>query len=297
MRLLLTGAEGQLGGFLAPHLNSLGQLVTTSLEGGDRPCDLTDPAALGALLEEVRPEVIVNPAAWTAVDAAEEQPEAADRLNRIVPEALAAWCARHEALLVHYSTDYVFDGRPGRPWTEQDKPCPVSVYGRSKLAGEKAVLDSGARALILRTAWLYSACPGNFLSAILARAGRGDALQVVSDQIGSPTWAGSLAAMSADLLRAQAHHQGAVILHAADRGCMSWHEFAVLAVNMAAQSAVIDEAVAVEPINSSQWPQKAKRPSWSVLGVEAMEAACGRQLPTTKQALSACLNQWKSTRC
>ncbi|MEE4638465.1 MAG: dTDP-4-dehydrorhamnose reductase [Wenzhouxiangella sp.] len=297
MRLLLTGAEGQLGRHLAPLLAPIGQLVTTSLAGGDRPCDLTDAAALDALLDEVRPEVIVNPAAWTGVDAAEEQPESADRLNRILPEALAAWCQQHAALLVHYSTDYVFDGQPGRPWTEHDAPNPVSVYGRSKREGEQAVLASGARALVLRTAWLYSACPGNFLSAILARASTGDALRVVRDQIGSPTWAGSLAEMTADLLRVRGQRNGAVILHAADRGCMSWHEFATMAVKMAAEADVIKRAVTVEPIDSSQWPQRAKRPSWSVLNVEAMEAACGRRLPTTEQALSVCLNQWKSITC
>ncbi|NDY96744.1 dTDP-4-dehydrorhamnose reductase [Wenzhouxiangella limi] len=293
MKLLLTGAEGQLGFHLVPYLARLGELVTTSRRSGDRPADLTDPAALSRLLDAVRPDVIVNPAAWTAVDAAEEQPEAADRLNRWLPETLADWCRHNGALLVHYSTDYVFHGAPGRPWTERDVTDPVSVYGYTKRAGERAVLGSGARAVVLRTAWLYSACPGNFLSAILARAGRGEGLRVVSDQIGSPTWAGSLAEMTADLLRNDLARPGGSILHAADRGCMSWHDFAGMAVTMAAERGLIDEAVPVEPIDSSQWPQKAARPCWSVLDVAAMEAACGRQLPTTKQALSACLDQWK----
>lgn len=297
MKLLLTGAEGQLGRHLAPRLARLGQLATTSLHGGDRPCDLGDPLAIADLLDQVSPEVIVNCAAWTAVDAAEDQPDAADRLNRMLPEKLAAWCRKHDALLVHYSTDYVFHGQPGRPWNEQDAPDPMSVYGRSKWAGEQAVLASGARALILRTAWLYSACPGNFLSAILARARRGDVLRVVCDQIGSPTWAGSLAEMTADLLGQKVANQDVIVLHAADRGCMSWHEFATMAVTMAADRGLIDEAVPVEEIASSQWPQKARRPSWSVLDVEAMEAACRRRLPTTRQALSACLDQWKSTIC
>lgn len=297
MKVLLTGAEGQLGRHLAPRLAGLGQVVTSSREGGDRPCDLTDSAAVSALLDEVGPGVIVNPAAWTAVDAAEEQPEAADRLNRWLPETLARWCRNNGALLVHYSTDYVFQGNPGRPWTERDVTDPASVYGRTKRAGEQAVLDAGARAVILRTAWLYSACPGNFLSAILARAARGEGLRVVGDQIGSPTWAGSLAEMTVDLLRKDGADARGRILHAADRGCMSWHEFAELAVTMAVRRGLIKAAVAVEEIDSSQWPQKARRPSWSVLEVGAMEAACGRPLPTTEQALSACLNQWKSTSC
>ncbi|MFP4335213.1 MAG: SDR family oxidoreductase [Wenzhouxiangella sp.] len=187
--------------------------------------------------------------------------------------------------------------QPGRPWCEQDATAPVSVYGRSKLAGEQAILASGARALVLRTAWLYSACPGNFLSAILARAGRGEPLRVVGDQIGSPTWAGSLAAMTVELLRRPAMTAGARILHAADRGCMSWHEFATRAVKMAASSGLIKAMVPVERIDSSQWPQLAVRPSWSVLDVRAMEAACGRPMATTEQALSACLEQWKTTLC
>lgn len=297
MKILLTGAEGQLGRHLAPYLARLGPLVTSSRLSGDRPCDLGDPLALAELLDEVAPEVIVNPAAWTAVDAAEDQPEAADRLNRIVPQTLAAWCRQHDALLVQYSTDYVFHGQPGRAWAEGDEPKPASVYGRSKLDGEQAIAASGARAIILRTAWLYSACPGNFLSAILARAGRGQALRVVSDQVGSPTWAGSLAAMTADLLRHEPQGPGARILHAADRGCMSWHEFAVMAVKMATEYGLIDAEVTVTAIDSSQWPQRAPRPPWSVLDVAAMEAACARPLPTTRQALSACLDQWNSTLC
>ncbi|MFW5816450.1 MAG: dTDP-4-dehydrorhamnose reductase, partial [Wenzhouxiangella sp.] len=278
-------------------LAQLGRLVTSSRRGGDRPCDLGDPPALAELLDEVAPEMIVNAAAWTAVDAAEDQAEAADRLNRSVPQALAAWCLQNDALLVHYSTDYVFHGQPGRAWTEGDEPRPACVYGRSKRAGEQAIAASGARAIILRTAWLYSACPGNFLSAILARAGRGEALRVVCDQVGSPTWAGSLAAMTADLLRHGSHAQGARILHAADRGCMSWHEFAVMAVTMATEFGLIDEEVAVTAIDSSQWPQRAPRPPWSVLDVAAMEAACARPLPTTRQALSACLDQWNLSPC
>ncbi len=297
MKILLTGAQGQLGRHLLPLLSELGTVVTSARQGGDRPCDLTDAASLQAMLEQVRPQVIVNPAAWTAVDDAEDHPEAADRLNRGLPEALAAWSKDNDALLVHYSTDYVFDGQPGRAWSERHETAPVSVYGRSKRAGEQAIVASGARALVLRTAWLYSACPGNFLSAILRRAAQGDALRVVCDQVGSPTWAGSLAKATADLLAKPGPQEGARVLHATDRGQMSWHQFARLAVDLATEFGVIDTKVPVEPIDSSQWPQRAQRPAWSVLDSSGLEKAIGHLMPTTEQSLSNCLKRWERSPC
>lgn len=295
MRLLLLGAEGQLGRHLGPRLAS-GELVSSGRTRGDRPCDLADAKQLSTLLNTVQPEVVINAAAWTAVDAAEDQPQSARLLNTELPDKLAGWCQRHDALLVHYSTDYVFDGHPGRAWREDDETAPASVYGRTKLDGELAIRASGARALILRTAWLYSTCPGNFLSAILARAARGEPLRVVSDQYGSPTWAGSLAAITVDLLERLDPWRDADprvrVLHAADRGSMSWHEFAAMAVHMAAECGLIEQPVDVTAIASDQWPQKAARPSWSVLDVSALEALLDRATTTTRQALEACLKQW-----
>jgi dTDP-4-dehydrorhamnose reductase len=252
---------------------------------------------LSELLNKVNPTVIVNPAAWTAVDAAEENHDAADRLNRWMPAQLAGWACEHDALLIHYSTDYVFSGEPGRAWAENDQPEPASEYGRSKYAGEQAIRASGARAVILRTAWLYSACPGNFLSAILKRAERGEALRVVSDQIGSPTWAGSLAQATADLLNVREPAGNSPILHAADRGSMSWYDFAKLAVAQAAELGLINGLVPVEAIDSSQWPQKAVRPGWSVLDPTALERTCNRSVATVEQSLANCLQQWKEKLC
>lgn len=298
MRVLLTGADGQLGRHLAPLLSMRFELVTSSLAGGERPCDLSDESALERLLDEVRPDLVINPAAWTAVDDAEDQPDAAARLNEWLPARLAAWCRSHDARLVHYSTDYVFSGLPGRGWLESDPPAPTSVYGRTKLAGEEAIRRTGARALILRTAWLYSALPGNFLSAILARAARGEDLRVVSDQVGSPTWAGSLAAMTLDLLGAVSMERGQTLtLHAVNRGQVSWFEFAAMAVSLAHDRGLIDEAAAVAAIRSDQWPQRARRPLWSVLDVSALEARLGHSVPSTRQALSACLDKWKTVSC
>lgn len=296
MKILLIGADGQLGRHLRPGLSATGELVTSSRHRGDIPCDLADAEQISAMLNTVQPRVVINAAAWTGVDAAEDQPQAARLLNTEVPGQLGRWCRQHEALLVHYSTDYVFDGQPGRAWREDDETAPESIYGRSKLDGELAIRASGARALILRTAWLYSAFPGNFLSAILSRAARGESLRVVSDQFGSPTWAGSLAEVTCDLIQLMEQrsgcHSGPLVLHVVDRGQMSWHEFAVIAVQMAADCGIIEQRVEVAAIGSDQWPQKAKRPGWSVLDVGAVESLLGRPLATTQQALAACFEQW-----
>ncbi len=297
MKILLTGAGGQLGCYLAPRLAEQGELVTSARSSGDLPCDLSDPDAVADLLAEARPELIVNAAAWTGVDAAEDEPEAAAVLNARLPEQLAAWSQVQGARLVHFSTDYVFDGAPGRPWTERDAPAPASVYGKTKLAGEEGIRRSRADALILRTAWLYSRYPGNFLSAILRRAGTGESLQVVSDQTGSPTWAGSLARMTSEALAAWSGGTGPVTLHAVDQGSMSWHEFAGLAVTMAAERGLIAEPVSVWAITSDQWPQKARRPGWSVLDVSRLEQHSGEAAWSTRRALAACLDDLKECSC
>lgn len=297
MRVLLTGANGQLGRHLEPRLGGMGELVTSSRNTGAYPCDLTDPDALQRLLREVQPDIVVNPAAWTGVDAAEDQVDAARMLNHWLPGQLAQWCLGHGAVLVHYSTDYVFSGSPGRAWTEEDATAPVSVYGQTKLAGENAIRASGARAIILRTAWLYSSLPGNFLSAIIGRAARGEDLRVVSDQIGSPTWAGSLAQMTKAVLQSGTMTASSRTLHAVSRGRLSWYEFAQTAVTMALERGLVEQPVAIEPIASSEWPQRAERPRWSVLDPSALETLVGHPVPTIEQALSQCLNEWKSRTC
>ena len=297
MRILLTGAEGQLGRHLAPYLAGQGELVTSARGGGDCPAELSEADAVTDLLAQTRPGLIINAAAWTAVDAAEDEPEPAALLNARLPEQLAAWSQAEGARLVHFSTDYVFDGAPGRPWTEGDLPAPASVYGRTKLAGEEAIRRSGADALILRTAWLYSRYSGNFLSAILRRAGAGESLQVVSDQTGSPTWAGSLARMTTQALAAWSVGTGPLTLHAADQGSLSWYEFAQLAVTMAAERGLIANPVAVRAISSAQWPQRARRPRWSVLDVSRLEQHSGEVAWSTRQALAACLDDWKECSC
>lgn len=295
MSTLLLGANGQLGRHLRAELD---HPITCARERADHVCDLSDPAAVAALLNAVNPRRIVNAAAWTAVDDAEDHPDEAFRLNHDLPAALTTWCRAHDALLVHYSTDYVFSGHPGRPWREDDAVAPESVYGTTKLAGEQAVAASGCRALVLRTAWVYSALPGNFVSAILRRAASGEGLRVVSDQTGSPTWAGTLARATERLLETVAGDvRRPTLVHVAGRGRMSWHELALAAVQMAAERGIIPAEVAVEPITSDQWPQKAARPAWSVLDCSRYEQLAGEPLPECEQALAECLDQWSDAPC
>lgn len=294
MRTLILGAKGQLGRHLR-HL--LPQAETCARSQADHVLDLNDFQALSRLLDARQPQVILNAAAWTAVDAAEEQVDAAWALNRDLPAQLADWARGHDALLLHWSTDYVFSGQPGRAWREDDSPAPQSVYGKSKLAGEEAVMASGCRAFILRTAWVYSALPGNFISAILKRAADGQDLRVVDDQIGSPTWAGSLARAALPLLPLGEALKGAVRLHVSGQGAVSWHQLARTAVQLAVEHGIIPAMVNVEAIGGDEWPQKAQRPAWSVLDGSRYEKLTGQALPHWQDALEECLSSWRTPPC
>ncbi len=298
MRILLTGCGGQLGRHLAARLAAAGELVQTDHNAGDFQCDLSDRRLLDKTLTRVKPDIIVNPAAWTAVDRAEDEPGPAARLNGDMPGWMAGWCAANDALLLHFSTDYVFSGASDRPWREADPPAPGNVYGRTKLEGEQAITESGARAIIVRTAWLYSHYPGNFLSAILTRAGRGQPLKIVSDQIGSPTWAGHLADACLELLRRRdALVSGCNLFHIAGAGRMSWYEFGSTAVERAHAVGILDQPVAVEPIESANWPQKATRPVWSVLDCSRYEQFTGLKLPSVSRGVDECLQILKDSAC
>ncbi|MCA1779618.1 MAG: dTDP-4-dehydrorhamnose reductase [Xanthomonadaceae bacterium] len=283
---------------LATGLAGLGEVIQTDRDSGDFRCDLSDHRLVDKSLHRVRPDVVVHPAAWTAVDRAEDEPETAMRVNRDLPGWLAGWCREHDALLIHFSTDYVFSGPHDRPWREDDDPAPGNVYGRSKLESERLIQASGARAVVLRTAWLYSHFPGNFLSAILTRAERGHSLKVVSDQIGSPTWAGHLAEACCRVIVEQQRLPALYnLFHVAGRGQLSWYEFARMAVERAVEFGVLDQPVQVEPIESAHWPQKARRPVWSVLDCERFEALFDTRLPSVEQGLVECLEKWKNALC
>jgi len=296
VRVLLLGAAGQLGQHLQAACPPSLELSISSRSDARHPCDMSDRKAVIGLLDTLKPDIILNAAAWTAVDAAEEHPEQAYRLNAELPGWLAGWCKQHAGGLITYSTDYVFCGQPDRAWRENDRPDPRSVYGQSKLEGEQQVAASGAKSAVIRTAWVYSHLPGNFLSAILARAADGQPLKVVADQQGSPTWAGDLAAVTWALLsRWHRLDPGTTLFHAAGATPLSWHAFASLAVSYAGKAGRIAAPVAVEPIDSSQWPQRAERPCWSVLDSSRIEYITGHSMMTADQALEACLKQWRPT--
>ena len=289
MRILLTGANGQLGQHLRPLLTSCHELIPSTRA----ECDLTDADSVLTMLDSHQPDLVVNAAAMTAVDAAEDEIDLADQLNHQLPDQIARWCSEHEAGLIHYSTDYVFSGENHRPWREDDPTGPQSVYGQTKLLGEQAIAEHRVGALIIRTAWVYSALPGNFLSAILGRAKQGMALKVVDDQVGSPTWAGSLARASQRLIDGGHVPVGRTgVLHIANGGAVSWYVFAKKAVELASQMGVIDAPVSIEPVASAEWPQKAKRPAWSVLDCSRYATLVGEPMPDYEQALVECLSQW-----
>ncbi len=303
MNILLTGARGQLGQHMAPLLADRGSLVETSRSGGcgnhedagrgdvrQIPCDLADGDAVTALLEQTDPDVIVSTAAWTDVDGAESNPEAALRMNRDLPGLLGRWCAARDRRLMHFSTDYVFNGTGNIPLREDMPTEPINCYGQSKLAGEQAIAHSGAQAIVLRTSWVYSALPGNFLTAVVGRAQQGKALKVVDDQIGNPTWAGALAEAAAWCLdRWLEKPLPGPVYHVSCKGAMSWFEFACIALNRAHGLGLLEQRPRIEAISSAQWPQEARRPAWSVLDCNLFEKELEYKMPDVGDALDRCL--------
>jgi dTDP-4-dehydrorhamnose reductase len=262
MSLLLLGARGQVGWELQRALAPLGPVTAL----GSAEADFADPDGLARLVAGRRPAWVVNAAAYTGVDAAEDEPEAAERVNATAVAALARGAAEAGAWLVHYSTDYVFDGAKGAPYAEDDDPAPLGVYGRTKLAGEQAVRQAGPRHLVFRTQWVYARRRRNFARTILGAAAKREALQVVSDQIGAPTSAELIADVTAHAI-AQVARAGkpddlAGLYHLAAGGETSWHGFAQHLVAGARQRgaalACTPEAVAAIP--TADWPTKAPRP-------------------------------------
>jgi dTDP-4-dehydrorhamnose reductase len=292
MRLWITGAQGQVGWELQRSLASLGQITATARSD----VDLADPAAVAAAFARIAPDVVLNAAADTAVDRAESDPDTAYALNARLPEQLAALCAAADALLVHWSTDYVFDGAASRPYREDDATAPAGVYGASKLEGEIAIRASAARHLILRTAWVYAARGGNFLKTMLRLANTRDSLRVVADQIGAPTWSRHIAdATAALLLRAGAQQQIRDTLHLTAAGQTSWHGFAEAVIARGAALGLC-RAVPVAPISTAEYPTPARRPAYSVLDGERLASVYGLQLPDWSVGVEACLDELSTAR-
>jgi dTDP-4-dehydrorhamnose reductase len=230
--------------------------------------DISDKAGLDDLLNRLQPELIVNTAAYTAVDQAEEDSETAFAINAGLPEQLAGWSKQNDARLLHYSTDYVFNGEARNPYRESDEPDPQSVYGASKLAGERVIEAAGCDHVTLRTSWVYSSHGNNFVLSMLRLARRGLALKVVDDQRGCPTWARNLARASIaviDAWRTPATPQPNGVFHYCDDRDLSWYDFADCIFDLAVEKNLLESKPDLTPVPSREFPQPAKRPAWSVL--------------------------------
>ncbi len=294
MRILLIGARGQVGWELARSLMPVGEVIVPERER----CDLARPETLAALVAEVGPAVIVNAAAYTAVDRAETEEALAYRINAEAVGELAMAARRAGALLVHYSTDYVFDGSKAGAYLENDPVAPLNAYGRSKLAGERAVLSSGCDYLMFRTTWVYAARGANFLLTMLRLGAEHERLRVVADQIGAPTWARNIADASAQAMVQAARERAAGtfrsgLFHMAGGGETSWHGFAEAIFTHARRLLPQHrlKVTEVAPIASAEYPTPAARPRNSRLDQQALAARFGLRLPHWEQALVRCLEE------
>ncbi len=257
-QILVTGAGGQLGRELARSASAEFECVALSRE----QLDLTDPASVVATLDRVAPRQVINAAAYTAVDAAESNVDTAWAANAEGPRHLARACAERQIRLLQVSTDFVFDGECGRPYAPSDAPAPLGVYGRSKLAGEQAVLEECPGSLVLRTGWVYSRFGSNFVNTMLRLMAERDELKIVCDQVGTPTWAGGLAqALWAVADRPQLRG----VYHWSDAGVCSWYDFAVAIYEEARTLGLLTRPVGILPIPARDYPAPAPRPAFSVL--------------------------------
>ena len=294
MKILLLGRNGQLGWELQRALAPLGEVVALDRHSQPLRGDLSQPDALAATVQAVRPALIVNAAAYTAVDRAESEPDLAGNINATAPAVLAREAAAVGATLVHYSSDYVFDGSGTEPRSEDAPTGPLNAYGRSKLEGEQLIRASGCRHLILRTSWVYAARGGNFAKTMLRLAAEREQLRVVDDQIGAPTGADLLADVTAHALRLlAAQPELAGTYHAVAAGATSWHGYARFVIEWArAAGRPIKVAPgAIEPVPASAYPLPAPRPLNSRLAAHKLEAAFGLRMPPWQQGVERMLRE------
>ena len=295
MKILLLGKNGQVGWELQRSLAPLGEVVALDFDSaGPLKADFSVPESLAATLRAVAPNIIVNAAAHTAVDKAEAEPDLARMLNATAPAVLAREAKALGAWLLHYSTDYVFDGSGAVPWVEDSPTGPLSVYGTTKLEGENAIRASGCRHLILRTSWVYAARGGNFAKTMLKLAAERERLTVISDQIGAPTGADLLADLSAHMLRSTLQRaEVAGTYHAVAQGETSWHGYARHVIEFArAHGQSIKVAPdAIEPVPTSAYPTPAQRPNNSRLNTRKLRETFGFSLPAWQQGVDRMLTE------
>ena len=294
MKLLVLGARGQVGWELARSLMPLGEVVALDRSGGD----LSRPETLPDVIARHAPDVIVNAAAYTAVDKAEADEALATTINGKAPGVLGGLARRSGALLLHYSTDYVFDGSKPAPYVEDDPVAPLNAYGRSKLAGEQAIRESGCDHLILRTTWVFASRGGNFVRTMLRLGAEREHLRVVADQFGAPTWARNIADATAQIVACAMRERAggdfaSGTFHLTSAGETSWHGFAEAIFAMARERFPEGslKVTDIEPIPSAAYPVPAARPVNSRLSGERLVQRFGLRLPHWQQALSLCLDE------
>jgi len=292
MKILLFGKNGQVGWELQRSLAPLGELIALDADSREMCGDFTDLDGLIQTIRAVAPDVIVNAAAHTAVDKAESEPELVRTINALAPAALAQEAKRCNAWLIHYSTDYVFDGSGERPWRETDSTAPLSVYGATKLEGEQLIQQTGCKHLIFRTSWVYGARGGNFAKTMLRLAQERDSLTVIDDQIGAPTGADLLADITAHAIRAawqQPELSG--LYHLVATGETSWHGYASFVLDYARRAGIPLKVApdAIQPVPSSAFPTPAKRPLNSRLDTAKLRSAFGLALPVWQNGVARML--------
>lgn len=298
MTLLLFGAQGQVGQELQ------NRLPQDSLKAIARPqLDLTQRDALRDLIQHIQPTIVINAAAYTAVDRAESEPDLAQRLNTVAPQVMAEECDRLGATLIHLSTDYVFDGRNHRPYREDDPPNPLSVYGQTKLAGEQAIQAAIAQHYILRTAWVYGSYgKSNFVKTMLRLGSERDTLRIVADQIGTPTWAADIATTIVHLIRHLPQASAAApnpsppapfgVYHCTNSGVASWYDFAIAIFEEAHPLGWPHSLPALYPIASHEYPTPAQRPHYSLLDGSKLAPWLSTPLPHWRRSLRLMLRDY-----
>ncbi len=290
-RILITGRNGQVGWELQRIFAASSEVIAIDAED----MDLADPEAVRRFVRDTRPDIIINPAAYTAVDKAENESDLAMAINGIAPGILAEEALKLGAALVHYSTDYVFDGDKSAPYTEDDTPNPQSVYGKTKFAGEQAIRASGCRHLILRTSWVFGVHGSNFIKTMLRLAKDRDELRIVADQFGAPTWARDLAGATMNALIAWEMSEWSDELgglyHLTAAGRTNWHQYAEEVVRLARQydTTLAAKPLNIHPIATHEYPLPAKRPANSVLANDKIRETFGIVLPPWQDSLAECV--------
>lgn len=286
-KILLTGVTGQVGQELQKTLISLGEIISLTRQD----LDLTKPELIRSAIDKIQPEIIVNAAAYTAVDKAENEPTLATAINGVAPTILAESAQKLGATLVHISTDYVFNGQNYTPYTEEDAPYTLGVYGKSKLMGEEGVRNNCDRHLILRTAWVYGSLGhGNFVKTMLRLGAEREELRIVADQIGSPTWSYDIATTITQLLA----NSALGTYHFTNSGVASWYDFAVAIFSEANQLGFPLKIKQIIPITTAEYPTPAQRPAYSVLSKVKVSQKLGFSPPHWRESLQKMLTEWRS---